>query len=155
MNIQRINIEKKIYKCDIIISQTGIPCLWEQEWEFANGGSAFLITDSEGNKKESLYKYEKMIGFQALIPISIGDLIIKIEKNNFLFSSIEKNNKYIIIVYKILEIKKYALIQEIYKYEVEENSNISTTLFQPYLVEPIKIGIEKIKNHCHKAMYVL
>ncbi len=72
-----MNIEKHC----IEISKKGIPCVWETS-DFSNGiGFSLVVANFTGEKKKALYipKKSNIPRFNtALIPIKLGDVIVKV-----------------------------------------------------------------------------
>ncbi|MDD4066804.1 MAG: hypothetical protein PHH22_02390 [Clostridia bacterium] len=72
-----MNIEKHC----IEISKKGSPCVWETS-DFSNGiGFSLIVANFKGEKKKALYipKKSNISSFNnALIPIKLGDVIVKV-----------------------------------------------------------------------------
>jgi hypothetical protein len=61
-------------------SRSGLPCLWERGGGATNTGSAAIIADPEGRPKRAIYVRRKghlSCGEHALIPVRVGDLVIR------------------------------------------------------------------------------
>jgi len=78
--IQNYNDEAvKIF--NVVLSHSGIPCLWECGGSYSNIGEATIIADSKGNPKKPIYISEHgdlCNGNHALIPIRWNDVVVEV-----------------------------------------------------------------------------
>lgn len=72
-------------KFKISSSKSGVPCLWEQGGGYTATGNVVVITDKEGASKRPIYVKKRghlACGEHALIPVEVGDAVIKASHHN-------------------------------------------------------------------------
>lgn len=73
----------------------GIPCVWEEGGSTKSGnGEATIVTDKNGLPKTALTVKDRYNGKHALIPVELGDFIIRVSR---------ARNEFFIVVGKIVD----------------------------------------------------
>jgi hypothetical protein len=113
-------------------TRTGIPCLWESSTNFADLRRATVVYNADGTHKKAVF-LKKDSEKQALVPISIGDVISKV---------FQDKNGYAISVFKIHEIssmKNEAVIYPVFRRSsYETNSTWAGTDYEQMVTETLE-----------------
>ena len=132
-------------KFNLVISRTGIPCLWEEGGGWTKTGSATVIAGSLGERKRAIYVRSHgnlACENHALIPVKERDFVIEVEYG---YSHIYGERTHEIHIYRINKIDK-----EDGTCEVEE-----LTCFPSFLMEAIQAAMEKSNHyHCREPYYI-
>ena len=97
-------------------TRTGVPCLWESSTNFADLRRATVVYNPDGSHKKAVF-LKKDSEKQALVPISIGDMISKV---------FQDKNGYAISVFKVHEIssmKNEAVIYPVFRRSSFDSNN--------------------------------
>jgi hypothetical protein len=129
------------------ISKRGYPCLWESGGGLSNTGKAFLIAGPNGDKKTAMYirtRGQLACEEHALIPVVIGDIVIKTSHHRLDFE---------IGVWKILSIENETIqLTKLHTFDDGE-----WDVEPPEYLEPV-ISTSKRKAsayHCRSAFWVI
>jgi hypothetical protein len=89
-------------------TKTGIPCLWESSTDFEDLRRATVVYNSDGTHKNAVF-LKKDSKKQALVPISVGDLVTKVfeDKNGYAIS--------VFVIHEISPMKNDAIIYPVFR----------------------------------------
>ena len=133
-------------KMEIERTKSGIPCVWESGGGYTNTGVASIIAGKDGQPKKAIYVRKRGYlanGEHALIPISVGDYIIKADHHRGDFE---------VEIYKIVEVQKEkALIKQVNYFSTGEWD----AELPAYLETAVDTAIEKATcYHCREPHYI-
>lgn len=145
----------KVLNIEFDMSKHGIPCLWEYGGGYSNTGKAGIITDSIGNPKKALYIKAKgtlACDTHALIPISVGDYVIRASHHRKDFNIEIYRVKHIIELNKLISMVRVSEFS-MGEWSVDEEFNNDHHLNLMNAVEAAKN--KAMDYHCREPYYVI
>ena len=130
----------------VSISKSGLPCVWESGGGYTSTGNSIIVCNRHGDAKKPIYIPRcYACGQHALIPVRVGDHIIKTSRHQ---------EDYEIGIYTITTIDKEtkeATITLINKYDMGE--------WDSPLSESLQQAVEAAKRkarcyHCREPHYI-
>lgn len=137
---------------ELSISRTGIPCLWEEGGGWSNTGEAVIVTAPDASPMKPIYTRRRgslACSKHALIPVSVGSIVIKAQHHRRDFS---------ISVWRIKQINgKTAKAEMIAEYSLGEW--IFSQEPHPEVAAHLRAAIEAAREkatcyHCREPHYV-
>ena len=153
-NLSKVIEMSKLYKTYLEITKSGLPAIWETGGGMTNTGNAFIIADSKGEKKKSLYVRRRghlSCGPHALVKVDVGDWFIDANHHH---------KDFIIKLYKVKEVRPIknkrgwkALIELVSVFSENEWSDNPPPDF---LKDAIHAAVSKATTyHCRTPFYVI
>lgn len=128
------------------LSNSGIPCLWEEGGEASNTGSATIIAGAEGQALNPVYIKRKghlSNGQHALISVEVGYYIIEVW---------QQRGDFEINIYQVKDVKgEEATVEEVATFNMNEwNKPVHA-----FLGDAIKASKEKAMcYHCKEPYFI-
>ena len=117
-------------------TRTGVPCLWESSTNFEDLRRATVVYNADGTHKTAVF-VKKESEKQALVPISVGDLVSKVfqDKNGYAIS--------VFMIHEISPMKNEAVIYPVFRRSSFDSENTwKGTAYENMVRETI----EKLEN---------
>ena len=136
----------------VLIEKTkkGFPALWEAGGGYTNTGEATIIANKDGQPKKAIYVRRRghlASGAHALIPIEVGDYIVKADHHREDFEI----EIYKIVDFEIKEEDTYAIVELVHEFSREEWDKEPPA----YLEQAVHTAMHKATcYHCREPHFI-